>query len=62
MAITTYLSTNTLNGDGLNAPITTHKVAEWTRKQDPCACRLREALASERHTRTESRGMEKDIS
>ena len=37
-----YLSTITLNVNGLNATIKIHKVAEWTRKHDPHICCLQE--------------------
>ena len=37
MATTTYLSTITLNVNGLNAPIK-DRVAEQIRKQDPYIC------------------------
>ena len=33
MAITSYLSVLTLNVNGLNAPIKTHRVTEWVRKE-----------------------------
>ena len=34
-AINSYLSVLMLNVNGLNAPIKTHRVTEWIRKQDP---------------------------
>ena len=34
MAINIYLSTITLNANGLNAPIKIYRIAEWIRKQD----------------------------
>ena len=35
MAMNNYLSIITLNVNGLNAPIKTHRIAEWIRKPDP---------------------------
>ena len=35
MAIRTYISTITLNVNGLNIPTKTHRLAEWIQKQDP---------------------------
>ena len=58
MAIITYLTTITLNVNGLTASIKRHKVIEWIRKQNPCIC----CLQNPRHTQTESKGMETDIS
>ena len=37
-----YLSTITLNVNGLNAPIKRHRTAEWIRKHDPHICCLQE--------------------
>ena len=37
-----YLSTITLNVNGLNAPIKRHRIAEWIRKHDPHICCLQE--------------------
>ena len=37
-----YLSIITLNVNGLNAPIKTHRIAEWIRKHDPHICCLQE--------------------
>ena len=37
-----YLSIITLNGNGLNAPIKRHRMAEWIRKHDPYICCLQE--------------------
>ena len=42
MAITTHLSINTLNVNGLNAPIKMYRVAEWIQKQVPYICFLKE--------------------
>ena len=44
MAIGTYISTITLNVNGLNAPTKRHRLAEWIQKQDPYICCLRETL------------------
>ena len=35
MAIGTYISIITLNGNGLNAPTKRHRLAEWIQKEDP---------------------------
>ena len=40
MAINTYLSIITLNVNGLNAPIKTHRVADCTKKQELTICCL----------------------
>ena len=42
MAIGTYISIITLNGNGLNAPTKRHRLAEWIEKQDPYICCLQE--------------------
>ena len=42
MAIRIYISIITLNVNRLNAPIKTHRVAEWKQKQDPYICCLQE--------------------
>ena len=42
MAIKTYPSIITLNINGLNAPIKTHRVADWTQKQKPTICCLQD--------------------
>ena len=63
MAIVTYLLVITLNANTSNAPIKTHRVAEWIRKQEPYIMLVtRDTLQIERHTQTESEKMEKDIS
>jgi hypothetical protein len=33
-----YFSTLKLNINGLNAPIKRHRIANWTKKQDPSKC------------------------
>ena len=43
MATDTYLSLNTFNVNGLNAPKKRHRVAEWIQKQDLYICCLQEA-------------------
>ena len=40
MAIHTSLSVITLNISGLNAPIKTHRAADWIDKQEPTICCL----------------------
>ena len=64
MSITTYLSTITLNVNGLNVLIKRHTVAKWITKQDPYIYTLsiRDSLQREKHTWTTSKGMEKDVS
>ena len=42
MAMNKYLPIITLNINRLNAPIKTHRIAEWIRKQDPHICWLQE--------------------
>ena len=42
MTINTYLSIITLNVNGLNAPTTRHRLAEWIQKQDPYTFSLQE--------------------
>ena len=42
MAIGTYISTITLNVNGLNAPTKRHRLAEWIQKQDPYIWHLQE--------------------
>ena len=42
MAIGTYVSIITLNGNGLNAPTKRHRLAEQIQKQDPYMCCLQE--------------------
>ena len=37
-----YISRITLNINGLNAPIKSHKVVEWVRKYNPHICCLQE--------------------
>ena len=42
MAMNNYLLIITLNVNGLNAPIKTHRIAEWIRKHHPHICCLQE--------------------
>ena len=42
MAINTYLSIITLNVNGLNAPIKSHRVADWIKNQELTICCLQE--------------------
>ena len=42
MATGTYISTTTLNVNGLNDPTKRHRQAEWIQKQDPYICCLQE--------------------
>ena len=42
MAIGTYISIITLNGNGINAPTKRHRLTEWIQKQDPYICCLQE--------------------
>ena len=42
MAIGTYISTITLNVNGLNAPTKRHRLAEWIQKEDQHVCCLQE--------------------
>ena len=63
LAVTMYLLVITLNINGLNAPINRYRVTEWIRKQGLCICRLQETNFRSKDTqKTESKGMEKDIS
>jgi len=63
MAIGSYLSIITLNVNGLNAPTKRQRLAEWIQKQDPYTCFLQEThLKRGDINRTESEGLEKDIS
>ena len=61
MAIGTYISTITLNENGLNAPTKIQRLAEWIKKQDPYICCLQETHFKSQDTQTESERMEKYI-
>ena len=45
-----YLSTITLNVNGLNAPTERQRLAEWIQKQDPYICCLQETHLKTRDT------------
>ena len=60
MLIGTYILIVTLIVNGLNAPTKTHRLAEWTEKQDPYICCLQETHFRLRDTdRLKVRGWEK---
>ena len=44
MTLSIYLSTITLNINGINIPIKRHIVIDWMKKQDPSVCSLQEIL------------------
>ena len=50
MATGSYLSINTLNINGLNAPTKRQRLAEWMEKQDPYICCLQETHLKPRET------------
>ena len=50
MAMGSYLSTITLNVNGLNAPTNIQRLAEWIQKQDPYLCYLQETHLKTRDT------------
>ena len=50
MAIRTYISIITLNGNGLNAPTKRYRLAECIQKQDPAICCLQETHFRSRGT------------
>ena len=52
MAIRTYISTITLNVNGLNAQTKRYRVAEYIQKQDPYICHLQETHFTSRDTYT----------
>ena len=63
MAKRSYLSVITLNVNGLNAPTKRQRLAEWIQKQEPYICCLQETHLKTGDTyKTESEGLEKDIS
>ena len=60
MVIGTYISTITLNMNGLNAPTKTHRLAEWIQKQAPYICCLQGTHFRSRDTyRLKVRGWKK---
>ena len=50
MAMGSYLSINTLNVNGLNAPTKRRRLAEWIQKQDPYICSLQKTHLKTRYT------------
>ena len=66
MAKSTYLSIITLKVNRLNVLIKRLKVSDWIKKKNtPRTYNMlptRDSLEGERHTQTESEGIEKDIS
>ena len=58
MTMNNYLSIITLNVNGLNAPIKSHRIAEWIRKHDPHMCSLQDTHLGQKTTQTESEGQE----
>ena len=62
MEIGTYISINTLNVNGLNAPTKRHRLPEWIQKQDPYTCCLQETHFRPRNTyRLKVRGWKKVV-
>ena len=62
MVIGTYISTITLNVNGLNAPTKRHRLAEWIQKQDSYICCLQETCFRPRDTyRMTLRGWKKIV-
>ena len=60
MAMGSYLSIITLNGNGLNAPAKRQRLAEWIQKQDPYICCLQETHLKTRDTyRLKAKGWKK---
>ena len=60
LVIGTYILIITLNVNGLNAATKRHTLAEWTQKQDPDICCLKEAHFRPRDTyRLKVRGQKK---
>ena len=50
MAIRTYISTITLNVNGLNVPTKRDRLAEWIQEQDPYICCLQDTHFTSRYT------------
>ena len=48
MAMNKYLSIIALNGNGLNAPMKRHRIAEWIRKHDLHICCLQETRSGKK--------------
>ena len=60
MEMGSYLSTITLNVNGLNAPTKRQRLAEWIQKQDPYICCLQETHLKPRNTyRLKAKGWKK---
>ena len=50
MELNVYLSTTTLNVNGLHASTKRHRVAEWIRKLDPYICCFQETYLKSKDT------------
>jgi len=61
MALNSYLSIISLNGNRLNAPIKTHMVSYWIKKQETSIHCLQEPHFRPRHLETESEGVENHL-
>ena len=61
MAMNNSLLIITLNVNGLNAPIKSHRIAEWIRKHDPHMCSLQDTHLGQKTTQTESERVETRI-
>ena len=48
MTVSTYLSTITLNINGINIPIKRHIVIDWMKTQDPSVCCLQKTRAKDK--------------
>ena len=60
MTINTYLSIITLNVNGLNTPIKSHRVSDWIKKQETTICCLQETHFRAKNThRLKVRGWKK---
>ena len=65
MALSTYLSINYSKYQWINALIKRHRIADWLKKKKTRPFNMlptRDSLQGKRHTQTESKGIEKDIS
>jgi exonuclease III len=47
--ITSYLSTLTLNVNGINSPIKRHHLANWIKEEDPTICCIKETHLIDRN-------------
>ena len=62
MATRSYLSTITLNVNGLNAPTKRQRLAEWIQKKRPLhMLSTRDPPQNRGYIQTESEGLEKDM-